>query len=317
MKKAIMTGPTGVVGISLMEELTSHGVHVTAVCREKSSNKGAIPISPLIQVVECNLDRLQSLAGKLREDYDVFYHFGWDGSFGVARMDLPAQTRNVQYSLDAVELAKRLGCKVFVGAGSQSEFGHVDGVLHPDTPCNPDTGYGIAKLAAGQMTRLKCREYGIRHEWTRILSMYGPHDKAHTMVMSAILKMLDGERVQFTNGDQMWDYIYNKDAARAFRLIAERGTDGAIYCLGSGKTRYLREYIETIRNAVDVGLELGIGELPYYPNQVMHLEADISNLTDDTGFVPMYSFEDGIRETVVWARRQLALQIMGKAEGSA
>ena len=68
-------------------------------------------------------------------------------------------------------------------------------------------------------------------------------------------------------------------------------------------TRRLREYIEAIRDAVDPQIELGIGELPYYPNQVMHLEADISSLTADTGFVPEYSFEDGIQETVVWAQK--------------
>ena len=56
------------------------------------------------------------------------------------------------------------------------------------------------------------------------------------------------------------------------------------------------------RDAVDPSIELGIGELDYYPNQVMHLEADISNLTEDTGFVPQYSFEEGIRETVEWVK---------------
>ena len=245
---------------------------------------------------------MKDLIGKLPKDYDAFYHFGWDGPWGPPRADLSLQTRNVLYSLDAVELAKDIGCKVFLGAGSQSECGHVDGVLYPDMPCNPDNGYGIGKLMAGQMTRLKCREYGIRHEWVRIVSMYGPHDRTYTMVMSSILKMLKGERVQFTKGDQIWDYIYNKDAARAFRLVAESGRDGAIYLFGTGKPQRLKDYILMIRDAVNPNLEIGLGELDYYPNQVMHLEADISNLTADTGFVPEYSFEEGIRETIEWAK---------------
>lgn len=302
LKKVILTGPTGAVGVSLMEEMMAEGIYVTAVCRKNSPHLNAIPRSPLVDIVECDLDELKSLIGKLPKDYDAFYHFGWDGPWGPPRADLALQTQNVLYSLDAVELARDLGCKVFVGAGSQSECGHVEGVLHPDMPCNPDNGYGIGKLMAGQMTRLKCREYGIRHEWARIVSMYGPHDRTYTMVMSSILKMLRGERVQFTRGDQIWDYIYNKDAARAFRLIAEKGRDGAVYFLGTGKPRTLREFICLIRDAVDPGLEIGLGELPYYPNQVMHLEADISNLTEDTGFQPEYSFEDGIRETVEWAK---------------
>ena len=134
------------------------------------------------------------------------------------------------------------------------------------------------------------------------MSLYGPFDGQYTMVMSGIYKMLRGERPQYTKGDQVWDYIYSKDAARAFRLVAEKGKDGSIYCFGTGKPRLLKDYILAIRDAVNPELEVGLGELPYYPNQVMHLEADISNLTEDTGFVPQYSFEEGIRETVEWAR---------------
>ena len=87
-------------------------------------------------------------------------------------------------------------------------------------------------------------------------------------------------------------------------LYAERGRDGAVYCLGSGQARPLREYIYEIRDAIDPALPLGIGELAYYPNQVMHLEADISALRADTGFAPRYSFREGIRETIRWAREE-------------
>lgn len=302
LKKAIITGPTGAVGVSLIQELTAQGIAVTAVCRPGSKRLASIPRHPLVQIVECEVQKLAGLAQKLPHDYDAFYHFAWDGTYGADRQDMTRQANNILYTLDAVRLAKELGCQVFIGAGSQSEFGHVTGVLKPDMPCAPDNGYGIAKLTAGNMSRLECQKLGIRHVWCRILSLYGPFDGAHTMVMSGIAKMLAGERPQYTPGEQVWDYIYSKDAARAFRLVAEKGKDGAIYCFGSGKTRKLKEYIAAIRDAVDPAVEIGIGELPYYPNQVMHLEADISNLTADTGFVPQYSFEDGIRETVEWVK---------------
>ncbi len=304
MKKSIITGPTGAVGVSLIQELIANGIEVTAVCRPNSKRLSSIPKDPLVKTVECGIENLLQLGDELSKDYDTFYHFAWDGTYGDTRQDMYRQAKNILYTLDAVQLAKKLGCGVFVGAGSQSEFGHVTGVLHPDMPCNPDNGYGIAKLDAGRMSRIACKKLGIRHEWCRIVSLYGPFDGAHTMVMSGIYKMLAGERPQYTPGDQVWDYIYSKDAARAFRLVAERGKDGAVYCFGTGKTRRLRDYINAIRDAIDPSLEIGIGELPYYPNQVMHLEADISNLTADTGFVPRYSFEEGIRETILWAKEQ-------------
>lgn len=304
MKRALITGPTGAVGISLIEELIAHGISVTAVCRPTSKRLPSVPRHPLVEIVECGVDNLLSLSEKLACKYDAFFHFAWDGTYGATRQDMELQARNILYTLDAARLAGALGCGVFVGAGSQSEFGHVDGVLSPDLPCNPDNGYGIAKLAAGRMSRILCSQLGVHHEWCRIVSLYGPYDGAQTMVMSGIYRMLRGERPQYTKGDQVWDYIYSRDAARAFRLVAEKGKDGSVYCFGTGKPRLLRDYILAIRDAIDPSLEIGMGELPYYPNQVMHLEADITNLTEDTGFVPRYSFEDGIRETVDWAKEQ-------------
>ena len=243
IQRVIITGPTGAVGVSLIQELIAHGIAVTAVCRPASKRLDAIPKDPLVEIVECGADSLLSLVDRLPHNYDAFYHFAWDGTYGASRQDLYRQARNIIYTLDAVHLASALGCKVFIGAGSQSEFGHVQGVLHPDMPCAPDNGYGIAKLDAGRMSRLECEKLGIRHEWCRIVSLYGPYDGAYTMVMSGIYKMLAGERPQYTKGEQVWDYIYSKDAARAFHLVAEKGKDGAIYCLGTGKTRKLKDYI--------------------------------------------------------------------------
>jgi nucleoside-diphosphate-sugar epimerase len=302
LTKAIITGPTGAVGVSLIGELLACEIPVIAIIRPGSKRRDSLPNGPLVDVIECGLDNLHSLSGHLKADGGVLFHFGWDGTYGSDRRDLYRQLDNAQYTLDAVHLAHDAGCAVFVGAGSQSEFGHIEGVMHPDSPCNPDNGYGIAKLAASQMSRLLCRELGLRHEWCRILSLYGPFDGAHTLIMSSIRKALKGEHLSCTKGEQVWDYIYSKDAARAFRLVAEKGTDGSIYCLGSGHTRILRDYITALRDAVNPALEIGFGELDYYPNQVMHLEADLSNLIADTGYAPKYSFEEGIQETVAWAK---------------
>lgn len=298
IRRAVITGPTGAVGVALINELIVHGVEVVAVPREGSKRLSSIPEHPLVRVVKCSLDHYAGLPELVGEKCDVFYHFAWDGTFGASRQDWATQAKNVAFSVDAVRVAHELGCKVFIGAGSQSEFGHVDGVLRPDMPCNPDNGYGAAKLAACEMTRAYCAHLGMRQEWCRILSLFGPGDGEHTLISQVIRKLLAHEHLSCTKGDQIWDYIYSKDAARAFRLVAERGTNGSVYCFGTGKTRTLREYIEAVRDIIDPSAQIGFGEIDYYPNQVMHLEADITNLREDTGFEPELSFEDGIRETI-------------------
>lgn len=302
MKRAVITGPTGAIGIALISELVRHEIEVVAVVRPDSKRIDRIPKSPLVRIVACDLAQIATLPEKI-DRADIFYHFGWDGTFGNSRNNMHGQNLNVKYALDAVEAAAGLGCEVFIGAGSQAEYGRFEGSLNADTPTFPENGYGIAKLCAGQMTRILCEQKGIRHMWTRILSIYGPFDGAGTMVMSTICKLLKGERPACTLGEQMWDYLYSEDAGLAMYLLAEKGISGKTYCIGSGQVRPLREYIEEIRNAAAPEAEIGFGEIPYGEKQVMYLCADISELTKDTGFVPRFTFREGIVKTVDWCSK--------------
>ena len=99
--------------------------------------------------------------------------------------------------------------------------------------------------------------------------------------------------------------LYSLDAGNAFYLLGDRGVSGRTYVLGNGSSRSLRNYIDTICEAcADIQstpiIKPGYGEIPYSEKQVMHLEADISELTRDTGFKPAFGFNEGIRETIEW-----------------
>lgn len=305
MEKAVITGPTGAIGVALINELVQHNIKVYAVCRPESKRLANIPKNPLVTVIACDLDQLGNLSDIINESCDVFYHFGWDGTFGDSRNNMQGQLKNVQYTLDAVEAASRLGCRKFVGAGSQAEYGRVEGKLNSSTPAFPENGYGIAKLCAGQMSRILCEQKQMEHIWTRILSIYGPYDGINTMIMSVIAKLMNNEKPSLTKGEQLWDYLYAKDAGYAMYLLGKKGISGKTYCIGSGKVMPLAQYVEVLRNCISPELPLGFGEIPYAPKQVMNLCADISDLTADTGFLPQYSFEAGIKETIEWYKGRI------------
>ncbi|MBO6129242.1 MAG: NAD(P)-dependent oxidoreductase [Pseudobutyrivibrio sp.] len=306
MKKVIVTGATGMIGASMIEQMVSDGIVVTAIVRPNSKKINNLIKHPNVNIIECDINNLLDLNKSLEKDYDTFYHFAWDGTYGDSRDDAILQEKNIKNTLDAVQLAHDLGCKVFVGAGSQAEFGFVEGQLSDDIPKNPVTGYGIAKYTAGRLSAIMCQRLGIRQSWGRIVSTYGPRDNSYTMVMSSVIGMLNGERMSFTKGDQIWDYVYGGDCSRAFYLIGKYGKHGKAYTIGSGQSRLLREYITAIRDVVNPNLEIGIGEREYYPNQVMKLTADISELTADTGFVPEVDFEEGIRRTIEWYQKEIS-----------
>lgn len=303
--RVVITGPTGAIGHALIEKCISNGDEVLAVCRKGSSRIDSLPKDAMVSVLELSLsdyDEYISNASAPDVPYDVFYHFAWNGTTGASRNDTDLQSKNVQNALSAVKLASYFGCKTFIGAGSQAEYGRVEGSLRADTPAFPENGYGIAKLCAGQLTRILCGQLGIKHIWTRILSVYGPYDGEGSMVISSLRKMIRGEESGFTKGEQEWDYLYSADAANAMYLIAQKGIGNKIYVIGSGRTRKLRDYINVMDQKVNPAVHPVIGVVPYADKQVMYLCADISELTEDTGFVPEVDFEEGIEKTIQYVK---------------
>ena len=304
MNRVVITGPTGAIGIALIEKLVEKKIQVYAVCRPDSTRIDRIPQSRYVTIVECDISQLKKLPEIIKDKCDVFYHFAWSGTVGEARNDMYLQNQNIRYTLDAVEAANDIGCTAFIGAGSQAEYGRVEGTLKPTTPVNPENGYGIAKLCAGLMSRVLCSRHGIRHIWTRILSVYGPYDGENTMIMSAIRGLVNSDKPAFTKGEQMWDYLFSKDAANILYLLAEKGLDGKVYCLGSGTAKPLAEYIETLRKCVAPGGKVELGKIPYSEKQVMYLCADTTDIVRDLHYQCKYSFEEGINLTFEWWKKE-------------
>lgn len=301
MKTAVITGATGTIGRALITACIEAGYEVLAVVHRNSPRASGLNKIEHCQVLYLDFPEYDSAMEEMQkqniatEGYELFFHLAWMAPFGTDRENLPLQLENVKASLAAVRFAKALGCSTFVGAGSQAEYGRVKGKLSPDTATLPETGYGVAKLCAGQMTQLACQQAGLKHIWTRILSVYGPYDGKQSLISIAVNSMLKGEETEFTPCDQIWDYIYADDAARALLLVAQKGEHGNVYVVGSGEAHPLKEYIQKIAEITSYKREIGFGRRPYNDKQVMYLQADITEL-QKLGFIPKVSFEEGIRK---------------------
>ena len=307
MKTAVITGPTGAIGRALISVCIQAGYEVLAVVHRTSTRAAELKRIEHCQVLHLDLSEYDNALEEMKkqnvtpEGCELFFHLAWMAPFGKDRENLPVQLENVKFSLAAVRFAKALGCTTFVCAGSQAEYGRVKGRLSPDTPTFPETGYGVAKLCAGQMTRLACDQTGLKHVWTRILSVYGPHDGKNSLISIAIDDMIHNRETAFTTCDQIWDYIYSEDAAQAMLLAAQKGKYGSVYVIGSGEAHPLKEYIQKIAEITNYKKEIGFGKRPYNDKQVMYLQADIARLRT-LGFAPQVSFEEGIKQLI--ARRR-------------
>ena len=140
--------------------------------------------------------------------------------------------------------------------------------------------------------------------WPRIFSVYGIYEKETTMIASGLRKMLRGEPTEFTPAMQRWDYLYSKDAGRAYYLIGEKGRDGAVYCIGSGAGSSSAKNISCKwQNSPEQRNQESVQD-HIRRVRCMNLCADTDSLCNsDTGFVPEYTFEEGIRETICLAEK--------------
>ena len=229
MKRIVVTGATSMIGGALIEECIKHDTEVYAVVRVSSGKQSRLLSGPKLHLVDCDLENLDCLPEKIPEKCDTFYHIAWGNTGERRNKSTELQSRNIFYTLQAVRAAEALGCRRFIGAGSQAEYGPMDvDKISPDSPVNPTTPYGASKLAAGQLARMLCRELGMECIWPRIFSVYGIYEKETTMIASGLRRMLAGEATEFTPAMQRWDYLYSKDAGRAYYLMGKKGRDGAV-----------------------------------------------------------------------------------------
>jgi nucleoside-diphosphate-sugar epimerase len=229
-------------------------------------------------------------------------HLAWSGVGNRFRNDVSQVSDNLFGSLELLRVAREAGCRVWLGMGSQAEYGPANARLSEDAPARPTTLYGATKLSTCLLSERLCEQLGMRFAWLRLFSSYGPMDDPGWMIPHLILTLLRGERPALTEGTQRWDYIYASDVAEAIYLTLKTPEASGVFNLGSGEAQPLRRIVEHVRDLVDPSLPLGFGEVAFRADQVMHLEADTTRLRRQAGWSPRVPLAEGLARTVEWYR---------------
>lgn len=302
MRKAVVTGANGFVGSAVCRELSSRGVEVTAIVRDETEPVGSIAGLGGVSVAYCDMSRFRRLAGEAAcRGADVFYHFAWAGSAGSSRCDADLQIGNVQQTCDAVRACSDMGCGRFVFAASIMEY-EVGALMSTSEAPPASSLYSSAKVAADYMARAVAGSLGVDYIRAVISNVYGPGETSPRLVNSSLRKMVAGERCSFSPGEQMYDFIYVSDAARAFAELGEGGRPNRAYYIGSPNPRPLRDFLLEMRDCVDPALEIGLGDLPFGGVALKYDELDTGALREDTGFVPEVPFSEGVMRTAAWLK---------------
>ena len=299
MRKIVVSGATSMLGTALINVAVENNVEVYALVRNNPNRLSRIEDLPGVHLIFADIASLGEVKD-IPTDCDVFYHFAWAGTSKEQREDAYIQENNIRYTLDAVDLAHRCGCKKFVGAGSQAEYGPTEGVIDDATRCNPVTAYGAAKLSAGILSKKLCEKYGMIHIWTRVFSVYGPHDNAGTMLNYAIDKFSKKEEARFSAATQMWNYLYETDAGMMFYLIGEKVEESKLYRFANRDSRPLKEFIYDIASYMHSEDKCIFAE---EESCACGIETCDDSLFSDIDYQPQVGFRFGIK-SIISARNE-------------
>lgn len=306
-KRVFLTGASGFIGAHVVRQLTAHGHSVAVLQRAEATGQRLEQYTSKLCFLKTEGNNIRSLEQDLIAwAPDCFMHLGWGGVGNLHRNDSDLQLKNVQFSVQLANLCVAVGATHFIGAGSQAEYGPKHGLITEDLCPAPTTLYGAAKLSAAMLTQRICELAGVQHAWLRVFSTYGPGDNPDWLLPTLIRQLLQGTRPQLTACEQTWDYLHVADAAAAFVAVLESCAAG-VFNLASGQEVPLRSVVEITRNLVSPQAELGFGEVPYRPDQVMRMQVCTGRLRAATGFTPTIALSDGLRELVETMKQHLVV----------
>ncbi len=304
MKRAIVTGAAGFIGSWLTLELLDAQYDVVVVVRNAQKLIKEISANPKVTIIEKNLNNL------LYDDfpachYDVFFNLAWEGVSPELKNDYQLQFSNISLSMKMLNICHEVGCELFIGTGTVAEYALTTDVMDLRSKQRPNDMYGAAKVATHFFLDVGARALGQGFIWAVIPSTFGERRIDNNIITYTIKSLLKEEKPRYGNLNQMWDFLYVSEVVYALRLIAEKGSRGMVYGIGSGQYKPLKEYICQIKEIMNCDVELGIGEIPSQNDRSFSSCVNIYDLIRDTGFKPRVSFEEGITRTVEFWKKLL------------
>jgi nucleoside-diphosphate-sugar epimerase len=297
MKKAIITGSTGLVGMAVARYFSSLGIEVLCLGTKKINPEeisrcfgdGSIYHQLAMNDI-CSLADRIDLLGWFPGAQCVFFNFAWRGLYKLTDGSFEEQMNNAVNSAEAVRMAKKLGCIKFVNAGTLEEtyLEEFQKEINDQTYKSSQTDYALAKLASRDMCKMVAYIEKISYVHTRLSVPLSLDLSRGSYVAATLKKIAQGASYEGPTNKQLFDIVFVDDVAKAYHLIGLRGKNKADYFIGTSRPFTLGQYFEMFERFLNK-------KCPDKSNiSVAGLQGcfDTKSLYRDTGFVAATRFPD-------------------------
>ena len=330
MKRILVTGGAGFIGSAVVRHIINHTPDSVVVVDKLTYAGNLTSLAPVAhderfafeQVDICDRSELNRVFAQYRPD--VVMHLAAESHVDRS-IDGPAAfiETNIVGTYTLLEAARAYWYALEEGAKAAFRFHHIStdevyGDLHSvddffteTTPYAPSSPYSASKASSDHLVRAWLRTYGLPTLITNCSNNYGPYHFPEKLIPLTILNALAGKPLPvYGNGQQIRDWLYVDDHARALYLVATQGAIGETYNIGGHNERKNLDVVETICSLLEELVPQKPQGIARYhdlitfvadrPGHDLRYAIDAAKIARELGWTPEETFESGMRKTVQW-----------------
>ncbi len=328
--KIIVTGGAGFIGSAVIRYLIDSHSDVTVINVDKLTYAGNLeslsevednPNYHFEQVDICDAQEIERVFNQHKPD--AIMHLAAESHVDRS-IDGPAEfiQTNIAGTYTLLEAAKQYWLTLNEKAKAVFRFHHVstdevygslgkDGLFIETSTYKPNSPYSASKASSDHLVRAWYKTYGLPVVITNCSNNYGPYQFPEKLIPLVTLNALAGKPLPiYGKGDQIRDWLYVDDHARALFRVLTQGKVGETYNIGGHNEKQNIEVVETICKILDelapehpAGVTFYKDLITYVADRPGHDQRyaiDASKIKKELGWVPDETFETGLKKTIQW-----------------
>lgn len=312
---ALVIGAGGFVGGYLVRCLAESGLHVGAT--KLPDERIRIPQCDVFDLELGSEAAIRNLL--LAERPAQIYHLAAQSSVAVSWKDpqltIDVNIKGTLHLLDAIRSIEGYQPRILL-VGSGEEYGYLregacpiseEEALHPGNP------YAMTKACQNMLGSIYARAYGMQIVMVRAFNHIGVGQSPQFVAADFALQIAEMEAgfrppvIEVGNLTAMRDFSDVRDVVRAYQLLMERGRIGETYNVGSGHAISIQALLEQLLELSTEQIQVRQDPARMRPSDVPVIEADVTKLRQDTGWMPEYTLEHTLREMLEQNRRNFGI----------
>jgi dTDP-glucose 4,6-dehydratase len=325
--KIIVTGGAGFIGSAFIRHLIADGKH-TIVNLDKLTyaanldSLGSVVVSSNYSFAQIDICDGAAVAALLTtEQPDAVIHLAAESHVDRS-IDAPAEfiKTNIVGTYQLLEVVTRYWRTLDDARAAAFRFHHVStdevygslgptGLFREETAYQPNSPYSASKAASDHIARAWHHTFGLPVLITNCSNNYGPCQFPEKLIPLTIIRALEGKTLPvYGAGENVRDWLYVEDHARALLQVLTRGAPGEVYNIGGGAERRNIDVVRTLCSLLDRLRPRADGKphtdqitfVADRPGHDFRYAIDASKIAAKLGFTPAESFDTGLEKTVRW-----------------